>query len=79
MKSLQQQNEYVPREYESMPKVSVEIPPGLFDDLDKHVDDDGKFVNRSDAIRGSIRKTLDTLDNIDKRHGRVNLEEIENQ
>jgi len=66
-------------EYESMPKVSVEIPQELLDDLDKHVGDDGKFVNRSDAIRGSIRKTLDTLDNIDKRHGRVNLEEIENQ
>lgn len=62
-----------------MPKVSVEIPQELLDDLDKHVGDDGKFVNRSDAIRGSIRKTLDTLDNIDKRHGRVNLEEIENQ
>lgn len=62
-----------------MPKVSVEIPQELLDDLDKHVGDDGKFVNRSDAIRGSIRKTLDMLDNIDKRHGRVNLEEIENQ
>ena len=39
-----------------MPKVSVEIPPELLDDLDEHVSDEGKFVNRSDAIRVSIRK-----------------------
>jgi len=62
-----------------MPKVSVEIPQELLDDLDKHVGDDGKFVNRSDAIRGSIRKTLDMLDNIDKRHGRADFEEVENR
>lgn len=54
-----------------MTKVSVEIPQELLDDLDEHVGDDGKFVNRSDAIRASIRKTLDMLDAIDKRHGRV--------
>lgn len=54
-----------------MPKVSVEIPQELLDDLDEHVGDDGKFVNRSDAIRTSIRKTLDVLDEIDKRHGRL--------
>ena len=54
-----------------MPKVSVEIPQELLDDLDEHVGDDGKFVNRSDAIRASIRKTLDLLDEIDTRHGRV--------
>ena len=58
-----------------MPKVSVEIPQELLDDLDEHVGDDGKFVNRSDAIRASIRKTLDMLDEIDKRHGRVEVEE----
>lgn len=62
-----------------MPKVSVEIPQELLDDLDEHVGDDGKFVNRSDAIRGSIRKTLDMLDNIDKRHGRADFEEVENR
>jgi Arc/MetJ-type ribon-helix-helix transcriptional regulator len=54
-----------------MPKVSVEIPGELLADLDEHVGDDGKFVNRSDAIRASIRKTLDVLDEIDARHGRV--------
>jgi Arc/MetJ-type ribon-helix-helix transcriptional regulator len=64
-------------EYERMPKVSVEIPQELLDDLDKHVGDEGKFVNRSDAIRASIRKTLDLLDEIDKRHGRVSSSENE--
>jgi hypothetical protein len=60
-----------------MPKVSVEIPRELLDDLDEHVGDEGKFVNRSDAIRASIRKTLDMLDEIDARHGRVETEETE--
>ena len=64
-------------EYECMPKVSVEIPQELLDDLDEHVGDDVKFVNRSDAIRTSIRKTLDMLDEIDERHGRVDPEATE--
>ncbi|PSQ46986.1 CopG family transcriptional regulator [Halobacteriales archaeon SW_7_65_23] len=54
-----------------MPKVSVEIPDELLSDLDEHVGEDGKFVNRSEAIRASIRKTLDLLDEIDERHGRL--------
>lgn len=54
-----------------MPKISVEIPAELLADLDEHVGDDGKFVNRSDAVRASIRKTLDLLDDIDERHGRL--------
>lgn len=54
-----------------MPKISVEIPGELLEDLDEHVGSDGKFVNRSDAIRASIRKTLDILDGIDARHGRL--------
>ena len=58
-----------------MPKISVEIPQELLDDLDEHVGDDGKFVNRSDAIRASIRKTLDILDEIDDRHGRLEEDE----
>lgn len=60
-----------------MPKVSVEIPQQLLDDLDEHVGDERKFVNRSDAIRASIRKTLDLLDEIDERHGRVESNEAE--
>jgi Arc/MetJ-type ribon-helix-helix transcriptional regulator len=58
-----------------MPKISVEIPQEVLTDLDEHVGDDGKFVNRSDAVRASIRKTLDMLDEIDSRHGRLNDDE----
>ncbi|MFB6250622.1 MAG: ribbon-helix-helix domain-containing protein [Halobellus sp.] len=58
-----------------MPKISVEIPEELLADLDEHVGDDGKFVNRSDAVRASIRKTLDLLDQIDSRHGRLDENE----
>ncbi|WP_348607027.1 ribbon-helix-helix domain-containing protein [Halobaculum rarum] len=58
-----------------MPKISVEMPGELLTDLDEHVGDDGKFVNRSDAIRASVRKTLDVLDEIDARHGRLIDEE----
>jgi Arc/MetJ-type ribon-helix-helix transcriptional regulator len=54
-----------------MPKISVEVPAELLDDLDAHVGEDGKFVNRSEAIRASIRKTLDQLDEIDARHDRL--------
>jgi Arc/MetJ-type ribon-helix-helix transcriptional regulator len=54
-----------------MPKITVDIPQDLLDDLDKHTGDDRKFVNRSDAIRASIRKTLDIMDEIDKKHGRA--------
>ena len=57
-----------------MPKISVEVPEELLADLDDHVGDDGKFVNRSEAIRASIRKTLDLLDDIDERHGRLDDE-----
>ena len=54
-----------------MSKISVEIPDELLADLDEHVGDDGKYLNRSDAIRASIRKNLDILDEIDARHGRL--------
>ncbi|PSP95807.1 CopG family transcriptional regulator [Halobacteriales archaeon QS_4_62_28] len=57
-----------------MPKISVEVPAELLEDLDKHVGEDGKFVNRSEAIRASIRKTLDMLDEIDQREGRLDDE-----
>jgi Arc/MetJ-type ribon-helix-helix transcriptional regulator len=52
-------------------KISVEIPDELLGDLDEHVGSDAKFVNRSEAVRACIRKTLDTLDEIDARHGRL--------
>lgn len=58
-----------------MPKISVEIPAELLSDLDDHVGEDGKFVNRSEAVRASVRKTLDLLDDIDKRQGRLDDEQ----
>jgi Arc/MetJ-type ribon-helix-helix transcriptional regulator len=54
-----------------MPKISVEVPEELLADLDEHVGEDGKFVNRSEAVRASLRKTLDILDEVDARHGRL--------
>ncbi|GCF13594.1 MULTISPECIES: ribbon-helix-helix protein, CopG family [Haloarcula] len=58
-----------------MPKISVEVPAELLNDLDEHVGEDGKFVNRSEAIRASVRKTLDILDDIDERQGRLDDEQ----
>lgn len=54
-----------------MAKISVEVPDELLADLDEHVGEDAKFVNRSEAVRASIRKTLDQLDDIDARHDRL--------
>jgi Arc/MetJ-type ribon-helix-helix transcriptional regulator len=54
-----------------MTKISVEVPDELLADLDEHVGSDAKFVNRSEAVRAAIRKTLDQLDDIDARHDRV--------
>ena len=54
-----------------MPKISVEIPGELLADLDEHVGNEGKYVNRSEAVRASIRNNLDLLDEIDARHGRL--------
>ncbi len=39
-----------------------------------HVGKDKKFVSQSDAIRTAIRKMLDSLDEIDERHGRIRRE-----
>ena len=58
-----------------MPKISVEVPAELLADLDDHVGEEGKFVNRSEAIRASIRKKLDMLDDIDQRQGRLDDEQ----
>jgi Arc/MetJ-type ribon-helix-helix transcriptional regulator len=38
--------------------------------VQEHVGDDGKFVSTSDAIRSSLRKMLDQMDQVDKKHGR---------
>ena len=54
-----------------MPKVSLDMPAQILEDLKLHVDDDGKFISVADAIRTACRKMLDQLDLIDARHGRM--------
>ncbi|OPX79263.1 MAG: hypothetical protein A4E45_00794 [Methanosaeta sp. PtaB.Bin039] len=54
-----------------MPKVTVEIPKHIIDDVNRHVGDGKKFVNFSDAVRTALRKMLDQLDEIDRRAGRL--------
>ena len=56
---------------QAMPKVSLDVPQELLDDLKLHVGDSGKFVSVADAIRTACRKMLDQLDAIDTRHGRI--------
>ena len=60
-----------------MPKVSVEIPQHILDDIRIHIGDEKKFVSLSDAIRAALRKLLDSLDEIDKRHGRISMKQNE--
>ena len=57
-----------------MPKVSLDVPEHLLDDLKKHVGDERKFVSVADAIRTACRKMLDQLDRIDHRHGRIDVD-----
>ncbi len=52
------------------PKICVEMPQHILDDLRKHIGKDKKFVNLSDAIRTACRKTLDMMDEIDRGQGR---------
>ncbi len=54
-----------------MPRISVEVPQQILDDLEEHIGDGKKFVNLSDAVRTACRKLLDQLDDIDRRHGRL--------
>ena len=54
-----------------MPKVSLDMPAQILEDLKLHVGDHGKFVSVADAIRTACRKMLDQLDLIDARHGRM--------
>lgn len=55
----------------AMPKVSLDMPSELLNDLKFHVGDDKKFISVADAIRSACRKLLDQLDTIDKRQGRL--------
>jgi Arc/MetJ-type ribon-helix-helix transcriptional regulator len=54
-----------------MPRLCVEVPKHIIDDLGRHIGDDKKFVNISDAVRTACRKMLDQLDEIDERQGRM--------
>jgi Arc/MetJ-type ribon-helix-helix transcriptional regulator len=54
-----------------MPKVTVEIPQHIIDDVNAHIGDGKKFVTFSDAVRTALRKMLDQLDEIDRRRGRI--------
>jgi len=54
-----------------VPKVSLDIPNELLEDLRLHVGDDKKFVSLADAVRAACRKLLDQLDAIDEMHGRI--------
>ncbi len=64
----------------AMPKISLDMPRQLLDDLRIHVGDEGKFVSVADAVRTACRKMLDHLDEIDARHGReLNSEVNDNE
>ena len=54
-----------------MPKVSLDMPQRIVEDLRRHVGDEKKYVSLADAIRTACRKLLDQLDEIDARHGRL--------
>ena len=60
-----------------MPKVSLDMPAQLLDDLKTHVGDDKKFVSLADAIRTACRKILDQLDSIAEMHGRTSRDSDE--
>ena len=60
-----------------MPKVSLDIPAQLLDDLKTHVGDEKKFVSLADAVRTACRKLLDQLDAIDEKHGRMSRDSNE--
>lgn len=53
-----------------MPKVSLDMPTELLDDIRQHVGSEKKFVSFSDAVRTACRKMLDHLDEVDRRQGR---------
>ena len=57
-----------------MPKVSLDMPQELVNDLRIHVGDEKKFVSLADAIRTACRKLLDQLDSFDLMHGRRDIQ-----
>ena len=55
----------------TMPKISLDMPAEVLNDLKRHVGDEKKFISVADAVRTACRKLLDQLDEIDLRNGRV--------
>ena len=58
-----------------MPKISLDMPEHIIQDLKLHVGDKKKYVSLADAIRTACRRLLDQLDSIDERHGRIKKNE----
>jgi|TARA_Y100001970_G_scaffold138240_1_gene170151 Arc/MetJ-type ribon-helix-helix transcriptional regulator len=58
-----------------MPKISLDMPEHIIQDLKLHVGDKKKYVSLADAIRTACRRLLDQLDAIDERHGRIKKNE----
>ena len=47
------------------------MPEEIIKDLKIHVGDEKKYISLADAIRTACRRLLDQLDEIDRRHGRL--------
>ena len=58
-----------------MPKISLDMPEHIIQDLKLHVGDEKKYISLADAIRTACRRLLDQLDAIDERHGRIKKNE----
>ena len=58
-----------------MPKISLDMPEHIIQDLKLHVGDKKKYVSLADAIRTACRRLLDQLDAIDERRGRIKKNE----
>jgi len=54
-----------------VPKISLDMPAEIIDDLKVHVGDEKKYISLADAVRTACRRLLDQLDEIDRRHGRL--------
>ena len=62
-----------------MSKVSVDVPDELLNDVRRHVGEDKKFISTSDAIRSSLRKMLDQMEEVDRRRGRLESDDVEGE
>ena len=58
-----------------MPKISLDMPEHIIQDLKLHVGDKKKYVSLADPIRTACSRLLDQLDAMDERHGRIKKNE----